>query len=93
MSNQRRNFLKVSALAGGGALTAPFVINQAEAAGPGAGAIRNANPEMVKNMTVLNYKDGNQYILGVRTEKGIIQVAKAAKQFKVKFRIGRKYNG
>ena len=84
MSNQRRNFLKVSALAGGAALTAPLVVNQAEAAGPGAGAIRNANPEMVKNMTVLNYKDGNQYILGVKTDKGILQVAKAAKQFKVK---------
>ena len=84
MSNQRRNFLKVSALAGGAALATPFAVNQAEAAGPGAGAPRIPNPEMARNMTVLNYKEGNQYILGVKTDKGILQVAKAAKQFKVK---------
>jgi hypothetical protein len=40
MTNQRREFLKVSALAGGAALSTPFISNQAEAAtaGPGAGA-------------------------------------------------------
>ena len=84
MSNQRREFLKVSALAGSAALTAPFIANQAEAAGPGAGAIRIANPDMAKNMTVLNYKVGDKYVLGVKTDKGILDVAKAAKQFKVK---------
>ena len=83
MSNQRRNFLKVSALASGAALTAPFISDRAEAAGPGAGAIRIANPAMAKNMTVLNYQAGNQYVLGIKTEKGILDVAKAAKQFKV----------
>jgi len=84
MSNQRRDFLKVSALAGSAALATPFISSQAVAAGPGAGAVRIANPEMAKNMVVLNYKEGNQYILGVKTDKGILQVAKAAKQFKVK---------
>ena len=84
MSNQRREFLKVSALAGGAALTSPFIANQAEAAGPGAGAVRIANPEMAKNMTVLNYKVNDKYVLGVKTDKGILDVAKAAKQFKVK---------
>jgi len=86
MTNQRREFLKVSALAGGAALSTPFISNQAEAAtaGPGAGAVRIANPEIAKNMTVLNYKSNNQYVLGVKTDKGILDVAKAAKQFKVK---------
>ena len=84
MSNQRRDFLKVSALAGSAALATPFISSKAVAAGPGAGAVRIANPEMAKNMVVLNYKEGNQYILGVKTDKGILQVAKAAKQFKVK---------
>jgi len=84
MGNQRRDFLKVSALAGSAALATPFISSQAVAAGPGAGVVRIANPEMAKNMVILNYKDGNQYILGVKTEKGILQVAKAAKQFKVK---------
>jgi len=84
MSNQRRDFLKVSALAGSAALATSFISSQAVAAGPGAGAVRMANPEMPKNMVILNYKDGNQYILGVKTDKGILQVAKAAKQFKVK---------
>jgi len=84
MSNQRREFLKVSALAGGAALTTPFISNQAEAAGPGAGAVRVANPEMAKNMAVLNYKVNNKYVLGVKTDKGILDVARAAKQFKVK---------
>ncbi len=83
MSNQRRKFLTVSALASGAALTAPFISERVEAAGPGAGAIRIANPEMAKNMTVLNYQAGNQYVLGVKTVKGILEVAKAAKQFKV----------
>ena len=83
MSNQRRKFLTVSALASGAALTAPFISDRAEAAGPGAGAIRIVNPEMAKNMAVLNYKAGNQYVLGVKTVKGILDVAKAAKQFKV----------
>ena len=86
MTNQRREFLKVSAVAGGAALTSPFIASHAEAAtaGPGAGAVRNANPEMAKNMIVLNYKANNQYVLGVKTDKGILDVAKAAKQFKVK---------
>jgi len=84
MSNQRRDFLKVSALAGSAVLATPFISSQAVAAGPGAGAVRIANPEMAKNMVVLNYKEGNQYIIGVKTDKGILQVAKAAKQFKVK---------
>jgi len=84
MSNQRRDFLKVSALAGSAALATSFISSQAVAAGPGAGAVRMANPEMPKNMVILNYKDGNQYILGVKTDKGILQVVKAAKQFKVK---------
>jgi len=84
MSNQRRDFLKVSALAGSAALATSFISSQAVAAGPGAGAVRMANPEMAKNMVVLNYKEDNQYILGVKTDKGILQVAKAAKQFKVK---------
>ena len=83
MSNQRRKFLTVSALASGAALTAPFISERVEAAGPGAGAIRIANPVMAKNMTVLNYQAGNQYVLGVKTVKGILEVAKAAKQFKV----------
>jgi 2-keto-4-pentenoate hydratase/2-oxohepta-3-ene-1,7-dioic acid hydratase in catechol pathway len=39
---------------------------------------------MAKALVVLNYKDktSKQFVLGVKTEKGILQVAKAAKQFK-----------
>lgn len=83
MSNDRRNFLKASAFAGTAAI-APFVAGESQAAGPGAGANRNPNPEMARGLTVLNFVEGGRPMLGVKTEKGILNVARAARAFKVK---------
>lgn len=84
MSN-RRSFLKASAVAGGAVLAQPMMMTEASAAaGPGSQANRNPKPEMAKGLTVLNYREGSSVKLGVKTEKGILQVAKAARAMKMK---------
>ena len=88
MANPRRQFLKVSALAGGVAATGGLVANEASAAkavkeADGLDTGRLANPEMAKGVTILNYEEGGRIYLGVKTSKGILQVNKAAKAFKM----------
>lgn len=88
MTNQRRNFLKVSALAAGvSALASTTISDEVQAQGVGVGMSplkKIANPVMATNLTVLNYRQGDEYLLGVKTPKGILQVDQAAKAFKLK---------
>lgn len=84
MTSSRRHFLKTSAISGGAALAAPLAMNQAQAAVPVFGSTRVANPEMAKGLTVLNYMEGTQVVLGVKTQRGILRVGKAAQAFSVR---------
>jgi 2-keto-4-pentenoate hydratase/2-oxohepta-3-ene-1,7-dioic acid hydratase in catechol pathway len=81
MDEKRREFFKqagaVGAAAAGGALGA----SPARAALAGAGA-RPGSPGMPKQMTLVTLRNGEGYSLGVKTDKGILDVKKAAKQFK-----------
>jgi peptidoglycan/xylan/chitin deacetylase (PgdA/CDA1 family) len=65
MANPRRQFLKVSALAGGVAATGGLVASEASAAkaakeADGLDTSRLANPEMVQGVTILNYEEGGE---------------------------------
>jgi 2-keto-4-pentenoate hydratase/2-oxohepta-3-ene-1,7-dioic acid hydratase in catechol pathway len=83
MTSNRRNFFKTSAIVGGAALSAPMLAGTAQAAaGPGAAAQRLATPEMARRLTVLNYRRDGVTRLGVRTNRGVLQVDRAAKAFK-----------
>ena len=84
MTSSRRQFLRTSAIGSGVALTAPLVSTPAQAAVPVFGGSRVANPDMAKGMTVLNYMEGTQAALGVKTTRGILRVAKAAQTFAVR---------
>ena len=86
MNTSRRGFFKksgllgaatVTAAAGAGALTA----QPALAARAGRGA-RPAAPVMARGMTLLTMRSGDAYTLGVKTAKGILDVAAAAKRFR-----------
>jgi 2-keto-4-pentenoate hydratase/2-oxohepta-3-ene-1,7-dioic acid hydratase in catechol pathway len=89
-SPQRRGFLKASAstvaagVAAAASVAAPTAAlaqnNVTKGAGKGA---RIASPQMAKGMKLLSFRRGNQYALGVQTAKGVLDVAAAAKMFKV----------
>ena len=82
MTSDRRNFFKNSVISGGAALSVPMFAGTAQAAGPGAAAQRLATPEMARRLTVLNYRRDGVTRLGVRTNRGVLQVDRAAKAFK-----------
>jgi 2-keto-4-pentenoate hydratase/2-oxohepta-3-ene-1,7-dioic acid hydratase in catechol pathway len=84
MDQKRRTFLKQAgavstvAMAGGaGALQA----DEARAASAGNGAQPEA-PVMPKNMTLLTLRNGDNFGLGIKTERGVLDVKKAARAFK-----------
>jgi 2-keto-4-pentenoate hydratase/2-oxohepta-3-ene-1,7-dioic acid hydratase in catechol pathway len=54
---------------------------EAIAAKAGAGA-RPQSPSMPRNMTLLTLRNGDSYTLGVKTAKGVLDVAAAARMFK-----------
>ena len=56
-----------------------FTVSEAKTAGKGA---RVATPTMAKGLTLLNMRQGGRYALAVKTDKGILDVAKAARAFK-----------
>jgi len=82
MTSNRRNFLKTSVVGGTavavGAL-APEGVAQAKSAGKGA---RVGSPAMAKGLKLLNFRSGEQWVLGVKTERGILDVGRAARSFK-----------
>ena len=80
MNNNRRQFLKTTVVAGTAAAVGPLAATEAQAvAGKGA---RIASPVMAKGITLLNMRQGGRYVLGVKTDKGILDVARAARAFK-----------
>ena len=84
MKTSRRDFLKIT----GAAIVAGTVgtLAGSEAhAGAGLGAGVKAVPgEMPKNMTFLTISKNGEYSLGVKTEKGILDVRAASRAFKKK---------
>jgi 2-keto-4-pentenoate hydratase/2-oxohepta-3-ene-1,7-dioic acid hydratase in catechol pathway len=82
MSNSRRGFLKASVATGTAvAVGSLSQAGPAEAKSAGKGA-RPAAPAMAKGLTLLNFRHGDKFELGVKTERGILDVAKAAHTFK-----------
>jgi len=73
----RRSFLKSAALAGAGGLITD------QAFGHPARPDASHEFEMPRGMTLLTFRDDGQYCLGVKTPKGILDVRKAAAQFKM----------
>ena len=75
MAGHRRDFLKTGAAAGLAAAATGTLGAGSAAAAPAPGQ----HPfEMPRNMTLLNMRVGNAYRLGVKTERGILNVAAAA---------------
>jgi 2-keto-4-pentenoate hydratase/2-oxohepta-3-ene-1,7-dioic acid hydratase in catechol pathway len=80
MNENRRQFLKTTVVAGTAAAVGPLAATDAQAvAGKGA---RIASPIMAKGVTLLNMRQGGRYVLGVKTDMGILDVARAARAFK-----------
>lgn len=79
MATRRRNFLKAGA-AGLVAASAEALVPSAAAAATAPGA----HPfEMPRNMTLLNMRVGSRYGLGVKTERGILNVSAASQALKM----------
>lgn len=84
MDIDRRTFLKQVGVAGTTAIIGsalPIHTAQAQTKGAGKGAKPSA-PVMPRQMTLLTMRSGEDYTLGVRLDKGILDVRKAAKAFK-----------
>jgi 2-keto-4-pentenoate hydratase/2-oxohepta-3-ene-1,7-dioic acid hydratase in catechol pathway len=82
MISNRRGFIKTSVATGGAVAAGTMAVvasPNAIAAGKGA---RVASPSMSKGLRLLNFRRGDSFELGVKTERGILDVAKAARAFK-----------
>jgi 2-keto-4-pentenoate hydratase/2-oxohepta-3-ene-1,7-dioic acid hydratase in catechol pathway len=80
MKNDRRAFLKAAALAGAAA-TSGAVSLAAPAAAQTGPAPRAGSGDMPKGMTFATLRQGDEYGLGIRTNRGILDVAKAEAEF------------
>jgi 2-keto-4-pentenoate hydratase/2-oxohepta-3-ene-1,7-dioic acid hydratase in catechol pathway len=80
MDQDRRAFLKTTGLAGAAAVAVGSVMTPA-AAQRGTQA-RSGTPQMPKGMTFATIRRGDGYSLGVRTERGVVDVAAAEAEFK-----------
>ncbi|MFA6470585.1 MAG: fumarylacetoacetate hydrolase family protein [Candidatus Latescibacterota bacterium] len=84
MNCDRRTFLKQVGVGSAAAFVGskPVISTaQADKMNAGKGA-KSGAPVMPKQMTLLTMRSGEEYTLGVRLEKGILDVRKAAKFFK-----------
>ena len=83
MKTERRKFLKQAGLAGAMIATASAVsLKAGEAGAVTAGPSLKLSGGMPKGMTLLTMRTGDHYTLGIKTEKGILDVAAAAKAYK-----------
>jgi 2-keto-4-pentenoate hydratase/2-oxohepta-3-ene-1,7-dioic acid hydratase in catechol pathway len=80
MDQDRRAFLKTTGLAGAAAITGAAVVTPATA--QRAATTRSGTPQMPSGMTFATLKRGNAYGLGVRTERGIVDIVAAEAEFK-----------
>ena len=81
MKSERRKFLKQASLAGA-AIAASSTATITETAAATAGATPRAPSAMPKGMLLLTMRGGDRYTLGIKTDKGILDVAAAAKALK-----------
>jgi len=81
MDSKRRNFFKQAGVAGALAATGGLGVGAAQAAGAGTGAKPGA-PVMPKKMIFVTLRSGDAFSLGVKTDKGILDVKAAAKSLK-----------
>jgi 2-keto-4-pentenoate hydratase/2-oxohepta-3-ene-1,7-dioic acid hydratase in catechol pathway len=84
MDYDRRTFMKQIGVGSAAAIVASkLAIPTAQAGTMGAGkGAKPGAPVMPRRMTLLTMRRGENYTLGVKTEKGILDVRKAAKAFK-----------
>jgi 2-keto-4-pentenoate hydratase/2-oxohepta-3-ene-1,7-dioic acid hydratase in catechol pathway len=79
MDSQRRTFLKRSGLSGALAAASGTTLAQGEPRAAGAGqTAKLASPALPKNMILATLRSGDEYSLGIKTEKGILDVKRAA---------------
>ncbi len=81
MNTSRRGFLKSAAVAGA-ASTAVMVETGCAQTAPMTGGPRPASPTMARGLTLLNMRQGGSVTLGVKTDKGVLDVARAATAMK-----------
>ncbi|MFL5182627.1 MAG: fumarylacetoacetate hydrolase family protein, partial [Microvirga sp.] len=75
MKNDRRTFLKTAALAGAAATSGLGGLTTPAAAR--TGAARAGTQQLPKGMTFATLRQGGEYGLGIRTERGVLDVVKA----------------
>jgi 2-keto-4-pentenoate hydratase/2-oxohepta-3-ene-1,7-dioic acid hydratase in catechol pathway len=84
MDKRRRTFLKgagtIAVVGTGGVLGATHAVAAYQTTDKKSGG----SSEMPKNMTFVTLRDGETYSLGVKTDRGILDVGKAATALKVK---------
>jgi 2-keto-4-pentenoate hydratase/2-oxohepta-3-ene-1,7-dioic acid hydratase in catechol pathway len=79
MDGLRRTFLKRTGLTGALAAAGGATLAQGDARAAGAGATaKPASPAMPRNMILVTLRSGEEYSLGIKTDKGILDVKKAA---------------
>ena len=85
MDNGRRGFFKKTGALGTLAATVGSATPGADAANAASAGktVRPSAPVMAKGMTLLTMRAGDDYSLGVKTANGILDVARAAKRFKI----------
>src|SRR5882762_5614310 len=82
MGQTRRNFLKLAGAAGIGAAAAPRALGAVQAKSRTVAARGNGNAgpkELPRNMTFCTLRRDGRYVLGVRTQRGVLDVEKAGK--------------
>src|SRR5256885_4481218 len=82
MGQSRRNFLKLAGAAGIGAAAAPRALGAAQGKTRTVAARGNGNAgpkELPRNMTFCTLRRDGRYVLGVRTQRGVLDVEKAGK--------------
>src|SRR5690349_21894609 len=84
MGQTRRGFLKLAGAAGLGAAAAPGALAAAQKSRTvAARAGDNTGPkELPKNMTFCTLRRDGRYVLGIRTQRGVLDVEKAGKALK-----------
>ncbi|HEV8096082.1 MAG TPA: fumarylacetoacetate hydrolase family protein [Burkholderiales bacterium] len=83
MKTERRKFLKQAGAAGAViAASSAATMKAGEARAAAAGTTPRAPTAMPKGMMLLTMRSGDRYTLGIKTDKGILDVAAAAKALK-----------
>jgi len=81
MKTERWKFLKQAGVAGA-VIATSGAFKSGDAAAATAGPTLKLSGGMPKGMTLLTMRTGERYTLGIKTEKGILDVAAAAKAYK-----------